>query len=84
MERIYKNPIRAQRDDAMLLLGWLVCAKRPLKWHEVQVLKSINPDRGTVDFDRRSFLVSPKDLCQSLVEVRPDETVGLVHLTAIL
>ena len=84
MVRISQKPSRAAREDALMLLGWLVCAKRPLKWHEIQGLKSINLDQQSVDFERESFLVEPKDLCESLVEVRSDETVELVHLTVKL
>jgi len=65
-----------------MLLSWLVCAKRPLKWHEIQGAKSINLDKQTVEWERRRFRVDSKDLCGSLVEVRSDQTVEFVHLTA--
>ena len=82
MRTILNKPVRAEREEAKMLLGWLVCAKRPLKLHEVQTMKSINLEQRTVEFERRRFRVDPKDLCESLVEVRPDGTVELVHLTA--
>ena len=84
MVRISQKAVRAEREDALMLFGWLVCAKRPLKWQEIQGLKSINLGRQSVEFARRSFRVAPKDLCESLVEVRSDETIELVHLTAKL
>jgi hypothetical protein len=65
-------------------MGWLVCAKRPLKWNEIQSLKSIDVDNRMVAFERRKFLDHPKDLCESLVDVHPDGTVDFVHLTAKL
>jgi len=65
----------------MMVLGWLVVAKRPLKWHEVQCLKAINFDEETVEYDRRKFLVAAKDLFHSLVEWRDDGTVQLFHLS---
>jgi hypothetical protein len=68
----------------MTLLGWLVCAKRPLKWHEIQGFMSVDLNKRTVDFERRRFVVGPKDLCGSLVEIRSDGSVELVHLTAKL
>lgn len=68
----------------MLLLGWLVCAKRPLKWHEIQGAKAINLEHSTIEWDRRKLQVDPKDLCGSLVEVRSDQTVEFVHLTVKL
>ena len=82
MRTILNKPVRAEREEAKMLLCWLVCAKRPLKLHEVQTMKSINLEQRTVEFERRRFRVDPKDLCESLVEVRPDGTVELVHLTA--
>lgn len=82
MRTILKKPVRDQREGALRLLGWLVCAKRPLKLHEVQTMKSINLKERTVEFERRRFRVDPKDLCESLVDVRPDGSIELVHLTA--
>ncbi len=84
MRIILSKPVRAEREEAKMLLGWLVCAKRPLKLHEVQTMKSINLDQRTVEFERRRFRVHPKDLCESLVDVRPDGSIELVHLTARL
>jgi hypothetical protein len=82
MQRIMDKPARAERDEALLLLGWLVCAKRSLKIHEVQTMNSIDLDNGAVEFERRHFRVDPKDLCESLVDVREDGTIELVHMTA--
>lgn len=65
-----------------MLLRWLSCAKRPLKWHEIQVMKSIDPESQAIEFDRRRFYVTAHDLCESLVECRQDGTVELVHSTA--
>jgi hypothetical protein len=67
-----------------MLLRWLACAKRPLKLHEVQTMKSINLASRAVEFDRRHFRVDLKELCESLVEVRKDGTIEWVHLTARL
>ncbi|KAJ5563904.1 hypothetical protein N7513_000146 [Penicillium frequentans] len=67
----------------MKVLQWLVLARRPLKWREIQVLKSINLHARRVDFERQMFRVtSAKDICGSLVDVREDGTVELIHLTA--
>jgi hypothetical protein len=82
MHTILNKHVRAEREEALMLLRWLVCAKRSLKMHEVQTLKSIDLDGRTVDFERRHFRVHPKDLCESLVDVRQDGTIELVHMTA--
>lgn len=84
MVRIDHQTPRAAMEDTMKLLGWLVCAKRSLKWHEIQGLKSINLDRQLVEFERQGFVVGSKDLCGSLVETRSDGTLEFVHLTAKL
>jgi hypothetical protein len=82
MQTIVNKPVRAEREEASMLLGWLVCAKRSLRIHEVQMMKSIDLDRRAVEFERRHFRVYLKDLCESLVDVSEDGTVELVHMTA--
>lgn len=69
-------------NPAARLLGWLVCAKRSLKWREIQCAVAVNVDHGSVDWERGIFRSDSKDLCGSLVEVHTDDTVNLVHHTA--
>jgi hypothetical protein len=66
----------------MQLLALLVCAKRPLKWNEIQGAISIDLDSRSCDFQGRSFRVNAKGLAGSLVEILPGGTVELVHETA--
>lgn len=73
-----------EQQGSRMLLSWLVCAKRSLKWHEIQGAKSIDVDTQAVDYRKLHFRVDSKDLCGSLVEIRSDGTVELVHLTAKL
>ncbi|KAI1205006.1 putative zinc finger protein [Annulohypoxylon truncatum] len=82
MDRIVEQTPQAAMDDTLHLLGWLVCARRPLKWHEIQGMKSVNLDEQCVDYSRQSFVKSPKDLCASFLETRSDGTIELIHLTA--
>ncbi|KAJ6272006.1 hypothetical protein PSV08DRAFT_408868 [Bipolaris maydis] len=82
MRTVLDKPVTSQRDEALLLLGWLVCAKRSLKMQEVQTLWSVDFDERAVKFERRQSRVHPKDLCESLVEVHEDGTIELVHMTA--
>ncbi|KAH7308434.1 hypothetical protein B0I35DRAFT_464056 [Stachybotrys elegans] len=84
MDRIKEQTTTESMEDTLTLLGWLVCAKRDLKWHEVQVMKSIDLDERSVSFHRRKFGKSIKDICASLVELRADGTLQLVHTTAKL
>ncbi|KAK8008160.1 Zinc finger- C2H2 [Apiospora marii] len=37
--QISEQALPSAKEDAFRLLGWLVCAKRPLKWHEIQGMK---------------------------------------------
>lgn len=82
MDRIIRQASRPMRESALKLLGWLVCAKRPLRWSEIQSLKSITVDEQCVDFARYEFRNSGKELCGSLVELQPDGTLELIHITA--
>lgn len=82
VDRILSDP--SAKEDAAMLLGWLVCAKRPMKWHEIQGAMSIALETEEVDFKGRQLRLDSKDLCGSLVENRSDGCVELVHLTARL
>jgi hypothetical protein len=82
MKTIMDKPVAAQRHEALELLGWLVYAKRSLKMHEVQTLRSVDFETRAVEFERRRLRVHVKDLCESLVDVREDGSIELVHTTA--
>ena len=60
----------------------MVCARRALKWHEIQAAVSMNPEGQTIDFDERKLRVHIKDLCGSLIQLLPEDQVELVHSTA--
>ncbi|PMD12225.1 hypothetical protein NA56DRAFT_756767 [Hyaloscypha hepaticicola] len=80
VDRILGDP--STKEDAKRLLGWLVCARRPLKWREIQCAVSINLDAKDIDLAERQLRVGSKILCGSLVEQRSDGSVEMVHLTA--
>jgi hypothetical protein len=61
----------------------VVCAKRPLKWLEIQGALAIDLVRGIVDFEGRCLRDDIKDLCGCLIEIQ-DDTLELVHTTAKL
>ncbi|KAK8084664.1 hypothetical protein PG997_005935 [Apiospora hydei] len=63
------------------LLGWICCAKRPLKWYEIQVAASIDLHSETVIAEGRRLADDAKDLCASFVEVHDDQTIEFVHST---
>ncbi|TVY78217.1 C2H2 finger domain transcription factor crzA [Lachnellula suecica] len=80
--RVYFNQKDGERETAQKLLGWIVCAKRPLKWHEIQGAVSINTETQVVDFHNRQLHTHIRDLCGSLIDVLPGDRVQLVHETA--
>ncbi|KAK0701292.1 hypothetical protein B0H67DRAFT_558761 [Lasiosphaeris hirsuta] len=82
--RIFDHASISHQRGCKTLLTWLTCAKRPMKWREIQGAKSVDLEAQCVDFDKLRFRVDSKDLCGSLVEMRSDGTVELVHLTAKL
>ena len=71
-----------RRNDAKRLLGWTACAKRPMKWYEIQGAVSIDLDKQSVNYEDLMHRVRPKELCASLVEIRSDDSIELVHSTA--
>ena len=71
-----------QWSIACKLLGWMVCAKRPLKWREIQAAVSINSVNQSVEFERRKLRSDIQDYCGSLIQVLPGNRVELVHITA--
>lgn len=82
MSRIKQNTSLEEWKIAQKLLGWMVCARRPLKWHEIQGAVSIDPAEQTIDFDDRKLRIHIRDLCGSLIQVLPGDRVELVHSTA--
>lgn len=82
MERIEKNTNLVERDQALTLLGWVVTAKRPLTWPEIQGAVSIDVDQESVDFKYRSLVVDIGELCGSLVERLAGDRIELVHTSA--
>jgi hypothetical protein len=82
MSRIKQDASFEEWKIAQKLLGWMVCARRPLKWHEIQGAVSIDPVEQTIDFDGRKLRIHIRDLCGSLIQVLPGDRVELVHSTA--
>lgn len=84
LSRIFDQSSEPRIEATRTLLGWLICATRTLKWHEIQCAKAIDVDGQIVDWKKKRFRVGAKDLCGSLVEIRDDGTVDFVHNTARL
>ncbi|KAL4885914.1 hypothetical protein BJY04DRAFT_230145 [Aspergillus karnatakaensis] len=85
MERLKGSLSRKQLEYTRLLLGWLVCSKRPLKWTEIQLALSIDMNvwDGPHQIDKELKLQEDiQELCGSLVQVLRGNRVELVHSTA--
>ncbi|KAI9148085.1 DNA repair protein RAD5B [Paramyrothecium foliicola] len=81
LARILNSRSGRALDHIREILGWLVCAKRPLRWREIQGAVCIDLENQCLNYDRE-MSDSPKGLFASLVELRTDGTVQLVHETA--
>ncbi|KAI9663834.1 MAG: hypothetical protein M1821_007324 [Bathelium mastoideum] len=82
LSSLERNLSEKEWQTAKLLLGWMVCAKRPLKWHEIQAAVSMDSTDQTIFSEEMILRVGAVDLCGSLVQVRPRGRVELVHSTA--
>ncbi|KAL9618244.1 MAG: hypothetical protein Q9160_007014 [Pyrenula sp. 1 TL-2023] len=82
VKRVYENPNRGERIEAERLLNWIVCAKRPLRWHEIQGAVAIDLDAGEVDVESHLIYDNAKDICGSLVTILKDNSITMVHGTA--
>ncbi|RYP61328.1 hypothetical protein DL771_010167 [Monosporascus sp. 5C6A] len=84
-ERILHRVFESGADNIVAyfreILSWIVCAKRPLRWREIQAAVSIDLENQRLDYDKE-ISDSPKGLFASLVELQEDGTVELVHGTA--
>ncbi len=82
LNRLQLSLLSKRWDIVRKLLGWLVCAKRPLKWREIQAAISMNLNEQTVDFDSKRLRSSVQEYCGSLIQVLTGDRVELVHTTA--
>lgn len=85
LSQIFDMNTPPQKKKAIArLLSLLVCAKRPLRWYEIQGFFAFDPDDEArpVDHEFRKLRDDPTDLCLSLIEWHPDNSVQLVHPTA--
>jgi hypothetical protein len=79
---LHLEPGPAHWNIAKLLLGWLVCAKRPLKWHEMQSILSYDPVNQKVDFDNKMLRQNVNKYLGSLVHVLDGDHIRIIHSTA--
>ncbi|PHH91755.1 hypothetical protein CDD83_10399 [Cordyceps sp. RAO-2017] len=67
------------------VFGWLACAKRPLKWHELQMAISMSLDSQfqiQMPDPARRLCKDVRELCGSLIQVIGGQQIEFVHQTA--
>lgn len=69
-------------EAAVKLLGWMACARRPMRWHEIQAAASIDPVDQSLRFDLKKFRDHAQDICGALILELPGKRLTLVHSTA--
>lgn len=87
MDRLKADLSDEQLEYTTLLLGWLVCSKRPMKWTEIQVALTIDLHSESISHELDMDLKLRDDvqeLCGSLVQVLDGNRIELVHSTAEL
>ncbi|KAK4202169.1 NACHT domain-containing protein [Triangularia verruculosa] len=83
MERVKRNPNKAEAALAHRILSLMICSIRPLRWREVQAAISIDCDAQQFQSSRRP-VVHIKDICGSLITILDSgDRIEFVHATAV-
>ncbi|KAF4343739.1 early growth response 1-B [Fusarium beomiforme] len=69
-------------ERSKLLFGWLVCAKRPLRWHELQAILCFDRFELQVDFENKMLRQDIEKYLGSIVHVLDGGHIRLIHSTA--
>ncbi|KAK0647033.1 hypothetical protein B0T16DRAFT_458896 [Cercophora newfieldiana] len=88
--RVFGSAHPRRRECAEEVIRLVACAKRPLRWREVQATFCIDEEQGNVNYDGQRLTVTCKTLCGAFVDVYPVTTketpvegvLKLVHQTA--
>ncbi|KAG5771589.1 hypothetical protein H9Q72_001895 [Fusarium xylarioides] len=89
-QRILKRHGPSRHRTVKKILGWVICAARPLRWREIQSRFCIDADKMTCNI-RNLRRDSCKSICSSLVDVakcdlfpsvESEQVVSMVHETA--
>jgi hypothetical protein len=81
-DRIRTDQDSNEVEIARKILGWMACARRPLKWHEIQGAISTKIAEGTIDFVRHRSRKHIREICGSLVNDLSGDRLELIHSTA--
>ena len=81
MDRISHRPV-TELSIAKKVLRLMTCARRPLKWHEIQGAVSISTKDLSVDFVERKLRIHIRDICGPLINQLAGDRLELVHNSA--
>ncbi|KAK9770272.1 hypothetical protein SCAR479_13013 [Seiridium cardinale] len=82
IDGIRKNQDDERWEKTKAIFGWLICAGRILRWHEIQAIVSIERHDQSVEFQQKKFIPDVQELCGTLVHIKPGNKVELIHHTA--
>ncbi|KAH7255325.1 uncharacterized protein BKA55DRAFT_688340 [Fusarium redolens] len=72
----------ARWERSKLLFGWLICAKRPLRWHEMQAILCFDLDKPKIDFENNMLRQDMEKYLGAIVHVLDGGHIRLIHSTA--
>ncbi|KIL85069.1 hypothetical protein FAVG1_11497 [Fusarium avenaceum] len=76
------NHGQARWQRVMLLFGWLVCARRPLRWHEMQAILCFDQIKFEFNLENNMMRQDMEKHLGSIVHVLDGGYIRLVHSTA--
>ncbi|CVK98050.1 uncharacterized protein FMAN_12173 [Fusarium mangiferae] len=89
-QRVLQNNRPSRDTSVKRILGWIICAARPLRWREIQSRFCIDAEKQICDLDNLR-LDSCKRICSSFVDMtdcelfprtESEQVVTMVHETA--
>ncbi|KAF5588538.1 heterokaryon incompatibility protein het-E-1 [Fusarium subglutinans] len=89
-QRVLQNNRPSRDTSVKRILGWIICAAKPLRWREIQSRFCIDAEKQICDLDNMR-LDSCKRICSSLVDVtncdmfpniESEQFISIVHETA--
>ncbi|SCN87004.1 uncharacterized protein FFNC_01995 [Fusarium fujikuroi] len=72
----------ARWERSKLLFGWLICAKRPLRWNEIQAILCFDPHKLHIDFENDMLRQDMETYLGSIVHVLDGGYIRLIHSSA--
>ncbi|ETS78813.1 hypothetical protein PFICI_08666 [Pestalotiopsis fici W106-1] len=81
ISRILLNGSQSRRKMVQRLLAWVCCAQRPIFWHEIQGMISLDLENERLNEESKRIVGDIKDFCSSLVEIDSVGSLNMMHKT---